>query len=64
MAYQITYETADGSVEAFTTEATKAAAVTMARRCAKGSALNAANGVTRWFVEANDQTITTFPVAQ
>ncbi len=59
--YQVTYETADGSVEAYSTEVTKAASVTMARRCAKGSALNVALSVTRWFVEANDQTVATFP---
>jgi hypothetical protein len=63
MAYQITYETADGSVENFTTETTKARAMTMARNCAKGSALNEACEVVRWFVEANDATVATFPVA-
>ena len=63
MTYQITYETADGTVEDFMTETSKARATKMARDCSKGSALNAAFGVTRWFVEKCGQTISTHRVA-
>lgn len=64
MTYQITYETEDGTVEAFTTEQTKALAVAGAKRAAKGSALNEAFGVVRWFVEQGGQTIFTAAVAR
>ena len=64
MAYRVTYETSDGSVEDFTTHKTKLSAVRMARDCASGSALNDAVAVTRWFVEACDTTLLTFPVAR
>lgn len=63
MTYQITYETADGSVEEFATETSKARAEKLAQNCAAGSAMNAACAVTRWFVEAEDQTVATYQVA-
>ena len=63
MAYQITYETADGTVDGFSTAATKAAATKFARECAKYSAINGPLGVTRWFVESDDATVATFLVA-
>lgn len=63
MTYQITYETADGTVEAFATAATKAKAVRLARDCAKHSAINEPLNVQRWFAESDDQTVATFPVA-
>lgn len=63
MAYQITYETADGTVEVFSTSATKAAAIKLARGCAKFSAINAPLGVCRWFAEHDDATVATFKVA-
>jgi hypothetical protein len=63
MAYKITYETPDGSVEDYTTEGTKAAAVRLARSCAKGSSLNAAVNIERWFVEKDEMTVAAFPVA-
>lgn len=63
MTYRITYEIADGSVEDFAECRTYLAAVRMARDCANGSPLNAAFGVTRWFIEAGDTTMLTFPAA-
>ena len=63
MTYQITYETADGTVDGFSTAATKAKAIRLARDCAKYSAINGPLGVTRWFVESDDATVATFPVA-
>ena len=61
--YSITYETADGSVDTFTTETSKARAERVARNLAKTSGLNAPLEITRWFVEAKDATVSTFPVA-
>ncbi len=63
MAYQITYETADGTVEAFTTASTKAKAIRLARDCAKHSALNEPLNVQRWFAERHEMTVATFQVA-
>lgn len=63
MTYQITYETADGTVDAFATAATKAAAVKMARECAKYSSINEPLAVRRWFAERDDATVATFMVA-
>ena len=63
MTYRITYEIADSSVETFAECRTKLAAVRMARNCAKGSPLNAAFGVSRWFIEAGETTLLTFPAA-
>lgn len=61
--YKITYETADGTVEDFSTETSKTRAQKMARACAKVSVLNGVFGVTRWFVECGDMTVSTHPVA-
>lgn len=63
MTYQITYETADGTVEAFAATATKAKAIRLARDCAKHSAINEPLNVQRWFAENDEMTVATFPVA-
>ena len=63
MPYQITYETEDGTVEDYIAETCKARAEKIARDCAKGSALNAAFNVTRWFVEKDGQTVSAHQVA-
>jgi hypothetical protein len=63
MTYQITYETADGTVDVFATSATKAAAIKLARECAKFSEINVPLGVCRWFAECDDATVATFTVA-
>lgn len=62
--YSITYETADGSVEHFANETSKARAQKLARLCARCSTLNETETVTRWFVEADDQTVTAVVVAR
>ena len=62
MTYQIAYETADGTVDGFMTETSKARAMDAARRAAKESPLNAAFGVTRWMVDKCEQTVARFEV--
>jgi hypothetical protein len=63
MTYQITFETADGSLEHWADETSRARAEKTARSCAKTSAINEPMEVTRWFVEENGLTISCFPVA-
>jgi len=63
MAYRITFETEDGTVEDYMTETTKTAAEKIARNAARSSALNEPMNVTRWFVEKDWMTISTFGVA-
>lgn len=63
MAYQITYETADGSVEAFMNETSESRAERVARNGAKNATFNEALEITRWFVERDDATLATFAVA-
>jgi hypothetical protein len=63
MTYQITFETADGSLEHWTDETSRARAEKTARSNAKTSAINEPLEVIRWFVEANGLTISCFPVA-
>ena len=61
--YQITYETEDGSVEGFMTETDKGRAEKIAKQSAASSSLNEPLAVTRWFVEANDRTLSAYAVA-
>ena len=61
--YQINFETADGSIEEFATETSKARAIKAARIAAKTSIMIEVYEVTRFLVEANEQTISTHEVA-
>ncbi len=63
MTYQVTYETADGTVEGYTCETNKARAVKTARNAAKTSAINEPLQVSRWFVETEGLTVAIFEVA-
>ena len=61
--YQINFETADGSIEDYSTDTNKARAVKIARNAAKTSDLIATFEITRFLVEINGQTIEAYEVA-